>query len=710
MTVRTGSEIKRRRQVTTTHRDVICLIALALFLLMAGAGVAPAEASTSDGEVHRLHLAAEGNGDGERMVTEEETIEERDVETHTLAGVSAGYRFLTLDRSGLRAAPYEYLHSSITGGLLYNRLGRDLKFAVEGNFLNEKDFHGDLLTDYKGLYRIHARTESLFHNLDHLPLFAPAFFFVNRQGQRFDYTPQDLDPTARHGVAVERDLVELRYKPGTYPLHVNLGYWRLLRDGSRQLRFADHTFEATDNTFFSATRRIDRVTHEGTAGVDAHIGPVDLVYTFLIRQFNDNAPIPSDLLATRTTSHALQHNEDPDSRFLSHTVKMHTSLDGGITAGGSFTYGIRENRSRLTDVVGADQATTTTRNVAGDLSYIPCAGFTLAVKYRRQEVDPDSPATLLTSFTTQPVAVRQSFPTSKDVLTTTLSVRPTSLFTVKGEYRGEYTRRDLTTTGDETLNWHGLPENSASHRGTVALLSRPFQGVRLKAQYSYTATDHPVYGTSAATRHEGQLLATYTRTNRWGITANYRGIRENNDAVDRLEITSVTPLAFGPISHPLVRDKASDNVTTSVWVTPVAPLTLSASYGFLRTSIDQGIMFSVISPALLDVANYTSQAQIYAVSGVLRLDERLSLSLALQQVRSFAEFDPKALATTDVSGVREISRLKTVESSLSARADYRLTDTVTCSLDYSYRDYDDKVSSSLNGTVQTIIASVAGRW
>lgn len=690
------------------HRDVMRLIAVALFFLISGLGgvTAMAVAAPSDAAV----LQAEGEGEGEQLVSEEENGEDLLVETHTLVGGFAGYRFLTINGFGGRAAPYEYLHSSGTGGLLFNRLGRDLKYAVEGDYLNENDFRGDLLADYKGLYRLHLRTESLFHNLDHVALFSPAFSFFNDQLQPASYTPEDRDPDAHYGVSVRQDQAEMRYKPGNYPLHFNFGYWRLSRDGSRQLRFADHTFEATSNTFISTTHKVDQVTHEGTAGLDAHIGPVDFVYTFVVRQFYDNVALPSDLLATRTTSQALQHSEDPDSRFFSHTVKLHSSLDGGLTAGGSATFATRENRSRLTDVVGVDQTTTTTKNLAGDLSFIPGANFTLAVKYRRQEVDPDSPTSVFTGYNSQFVMVRQSFPTSKDVLTTTLSLRPTKLFTLKGEYRGEYVHRDLTTTSDETLNWHGLPENSSSHKGSFALLSRAFKGLRLKAQYSYTATDHPVYGTSAASRHEGQLLATYNRANSWGIAANYRAVREENDAIERLEITSTAPVTYDSLSQALARDRATDNLTTSVWFAPFAPLTVSGSYSFLRTSIDQGIMFSVISPALVDMSNYTSQAQVYAVSSVYRFDEKLSLSLALQQVRSLAEFDPQALATTDVSGIKEISRLKTVESSLSARADYRLGAGITCSLDYTYRDYDEKGSSTLDGTVQTITVSLAGRW
>ena len=698
----------------TYRNDVMCLIAVLLLLAALLPPMARAAESNLDhGDALVAPSGSEGEGEWatEQLVTEEETSEEMKLETHTILEGAAGYRFLTVDSNGSRAATYDYLHSSAVGGLSYNRLGKDLKFGLEGIYLNDKDYHGDLLYDYSGFYRLHLRTESLFHNLDHVPLFAPAFTFMNDQRQPATYSPADLDPGGVYGVRVEQDLAQFRYKLHNYPLHVNLGYWRLLREGSRQLRFADHTFEATANTFYSTARPIDRETHEGSVGLDAHVGPVDIVYTFLVRQFGDISAVPRDLFATRTASpQQLPHNETPDSRYLAHTVKLHTSLDGGITAGASYTFGSRDNLSRLSDVQGVEQRGATIRNAAADFSYIPCASFTLALKYRRQDVDNDTPATLLAGFIPQPVSVRPTFNVSRDVATATMSFRPINLLTFKGEYKGEFTHRDLGLSGDETLNWHGLPGNSTTHRGTFAILSRPLKGLRFKAQYSYAATDNPAYGTTPAERHEGQFLATYSRANSWGVTANYHSVRDKNDDIHRLEIVSVTPLVYVPLSQPLGRDKATDNMTTSIWFTPFAPLTISGSYGFLRTSIDQGIMFSVISPSLQDVANYSSQAQIYSVSGVYRFNEKASLSLALQQIRSSSDFDPQPLATVDTSGLKDISRVKAVESSISARADYRFTELFSCALDYSYRDYDEKNSSLSDGSVQTVIASLAARW
>lgn len=701
------------KELQVTYRnDVICLIAVLLLLY----GLFPSMTDAADkdpgqDEVRISRPGGDGDGVTEQLVTDEDTGEERSTETHTIMGGAAGYRFLAVDRNGGRAATYEYLHPSAVGGLFYNRLGKDLKFALEGTYLNDKDYHGDLLYDYSGYYRVHLRTESLFHNLDHDPLFTPAFTFVNDQRQPATYSPVDLDPARTYGVRVEQDLGQFRYKLPYYPLHVNLGYWRLLREGDRQLRFADQTFEATANTIYSATRAIDRETHEGSLGLDAHVGPVDFVYTFLIRQFGDNTAVPRDFFATRTTlPQQLQHNEDPDSRYMAHTIKLHSSLDGGITAGASYTFGSRDNLSRLSDVRGVELRSATIRNAAADFSYVPCANFTLALKYRRQDVDNDSPSTILTSFFSQPVPVRPAFSVSKDAVTATMSFRPLNLLTFKGEYKGEFTHRDLSVFSDETLNWHGLPENSATHKGTFAVLSRPVKGLRLKAQYSYAATDHPAYGTTPSERHEGQFLATYSRANTWGVTANYHSVRDRNDDINRLEITSVSPLTYVPVSQPLARDKATDNVTTSVWFTPFAPLTISGSYGFLRSNTDQGIMFTVVSPSLQDIATYTSLAQIYSVSGVYRFSEKLSLSLALQQIRSSSEFDPRPVATVDTSGLKDISRVKAVESSISARADYRFSELISCALDYSYRDYDEKNSSLFDGSVHTIIASLAARW
>jgi hypothetical protein len=698
-----------------------CLIAVTPFLLHLTALLSFAAENTDTvvgAELTTADEASESGSDGgENMQTGEETTAAVEAHPRTNWGGFTGYRFLSVDGFGGRAAEYNYLHSGVIGGGFLNGIRKDLRFAVDGAYVNDKDYHGDLFLDYSGDYRIHLRTESLFHNLDREQLFSPNF--------RSNSAVPDL--AENYGIKAAQSLAAFRYKLHDFPLHVNLGYWRLAREGSSQLRFADQDFDASPNTIIAEKRPIDRKTLEGTVGFDSHLGPVDIIYDFLVRQFEDNAGIPrsnfvqrADILGnTVRTAGVQQHNEDPDSRYLAHSVKLHTSLAGGIVGAASYTYGKRENLSKLTDIKGADQASVTLHNVAGDFVYTPCKEFTLGMKYRRQEVNNNSPAFLTSSFSVPGiVAVRPSIDTQKDVVVATMSFKPSSLLTIKGEYKGEFLHRDLPAKSDVRLTWF-LHENQDTHRGTVALLSRPLKGLRLSARYSYTATDLPSYGTSFAEKHEGELLAAYNMTNRWGATANYRSIRESNDQIERrLIIPRTDPVKYLPFGNLLSRDKASDNVTAGAWFIPVEKLTISANYGFLRNSTDQAVMFTVVASGSEAVANFTSQAHIVSLNAAYHYTEKLDLSLALQRVYSFSEFQPEnkifvnsaGNITGDTGGIKEISRLKTVETSFSTRGDYHLSRNLSCSLDYTLKDYDEKNSSLFDGTVHTVAAYVSTKW
>ena len=133
---------------------------------------------------------------------------------------------MTVNNFGGRAAEYEYLHSDPVFGGYANYLGVNNKFALEGKFLNDKDFRGELSYDYKGTYRFNLRTDSLFHNLDHERFLFPSFILNGNA-----YIPVDVDPGAAYGIRVQQDLAEFRYKFPLFPVHVNLGYWRIARSG-----------------------------------------------------------------------------------------------------------------------------------------------------------------------------------------------------------------------------------------------------------------------------------------------------------------------------------------------------------------------------------------------------------------------------------------------------------------------------------------------
>lgn len=691
------------------------VMALLLICLLSGFSWKGGEGSASAAETPVAPLAetTEDIG-GEELSQVEPYPESLPIDTHLLVDAFAGYRFLSVNGNGGRAAEYEYLHSNPVLDGLVDYMTRDNKIVLEGGFLNDKDYNGEMTYDHRGIYRFKLRTESLFHNLNHEELFTPDFAnFKNAT-----YSAIDLNPVDRYGIRVEQDLAAFRYKLPFFPLHLNLAYWRMVKEENAQLRFADQDFEGTPNKIFSKTRAIDWQTHEGKFGFDSHLGFLEIIYDFRVREFeNHNSITPRDNFIDRLApgiamERLLEHNENPESIFYSHTIRLHTSLSGGIVGAASYTYGRRENRSDLIDVKGADLTHDILHNVAGDLTYTPCGFFSVAVKYRRQAIDRENPALIGYVFAAnQLVTVRPAIDTQRDAVTVALSYRPFTLLTFKGEYKGEFLSRDNLDSWNQptTIGSLQLPLHTDRHSGTFSILSRPLKGLRLKAQYSYSTADNAEFGNAYGEKHEGALLVTYNAPNRWGVTAN---ARISDESSDHLSISTLDLLAT-PLNYQFSRRRKATNTTMSLWYMPLQGLTLTGSYGFIRNAVDQGVLFSGPLAGSNTLANYTTQAQIYAVNAAYHVDNRVDLSLALQQVRGVSDFDPQLVALAgdmDTSGIRQISQLATVESSLSVRADYRLTRNYSCAVEYTFRDYDEKNSSLFDGRVNTVMLYMAGKW
>lgn len=705
-----------------------------LLMLLLSTGKAAAQEEPKDGVAEPEQAAAEGAVYGDERVVE--ALEEK--------GGRLGYSFVSVDGYGGRAMPYGFLHSSPSGALYYRTLEKDGTFDLEGNFLNEHDYHGDLVIDYKGDYRFHLRTESLFHNLDRETLFSPNFNSGRADvlGAAASFNAFQ-DPPANYGVSSTQDLATFRYRLHNYPLHVNLGYWRLVKDGTVQQRFADVAFEGPVNNIFAVPRRLRHQTQEGSVGFDAHLGWVDIIYDFRVRVFQDQQPIPTasyeprftTLRTPETVGGVQQHNEDPDSRYLSHTIKAHTSLTGGLVASASYSLGQRENLSRLTDVSGVKHSEVNLQNVAGDLVYTPCKPFSAAIKYRRQELENEGRGTVTDVNYVDPVQqAKTPVNSTKDIAILTLAYKPWRELTMTGEYRGEYLNRGYVSAVPTATSF-GLPETAATQKGSLALLYHPARGVRASAKYSYETTDHPSYGTSFEQKHQGELLATYTGKS-WGVTANVSNRREWNDNVEHYfaAFTIINPepgtslLSFSGFtpSPRLSRERTTENANVAFWIAPVERLTLSANYAFLSNRVDQGVLFTgtvVTQPnaGSQAVANFDSHAHVYGVTASYQATEKLDLSLMLQQIRSDSAFTPETavfsvdnngVSTADTSGIRDITRQDTVISLLSARSEYRFTRQLTGSLEYTLQDYNEKnpVLSAQNGTVHAVVAYVTAKW
>lgn len=643
-----------------------------------------------------------------------ETLPERDslptpVKPQVAMEVQTGYRFISVNDYGGRAAEYDYLRSNPVLGVYVSYLGRDHKVTLEGDFVNDKDYRGALGYDFKGRYRFNLASRSLYHNLDQeLLSFSP--FSLNGNA----YTPMNPAFTRGYALTVAEDLARFRYSSSFFPVHLNLGYWRLTRNGTIPLRFADQAFVGPSNTISAGARPVDQQTHEGSFGLDTHLGLFDLIYDFRIRQFGEQAPTLRDPFVERLGQRfggLFEHNSNPDSRFYAHTIRMHTSLAGGMVGAASYTWARQENRSSLTDFTGARQTYNTINNIAGDLSYTPWHTLSVALKYRRQDVERNAPATVASSpgiLVNPTVTVRAPLDTLKDSLTATLLVRPSKLMTVKGEYKGEFLSRENMKGWAQpgSISAIDFPAHSEIHTGSFSLLGKPVKGLKFKAQYKYSTADNPAYADQYEEKQEGTVQVSYNAPNRWGMTTGVRMGKENSE-----HLTIHTLDLFLPSQvYQVPRDKKSAHGTVSLWVVPWRGWTMTGSYGVLRSSTDQAVLLASTVPDSIALTNYKSQAQIYSLNSVYHWDELLDLSLLLQQVRSRARFD--SAATVDTAAATELSRVSRVESALAARADCRLAENLSWALEYTFKDYSDKNAhfSLFNGNVNSIMVYVAASW
>ncbi|MBJ6750641.1 porin family protein [Geomonas anaerohicana] len=649
--------------------------------------------------------------------------DERQVEVLEQKGGSLGYNFVFGEGYRGRAMEYGFLESSRSGGLFYRHMEKDTNLELDGFYLNENDYHADLLMDYKGDYRLHLRTESLYHNLDREILFSPSFT-TGRTDARTPATYTAVqDPVANYGVSVVQDRADFRYRLHNFPLHVNLGYWRYVKEGTIQQRFADTAFEGATNTIYAQRRAVDQQVQEGHVGLDSHLGPVDLVYDFKVRYFEDRLPTPVQTYEPRNhfngaadfAGGARQHNENPDSSFFSHTVKLHTSLAGGLVGSGSYSFEQRENLSELSDTSGARHMKSYLQNAAGDLVYTPTREYTFAVKYRRQEIDHNKRGPFSNSAFADPVVVAKTpSESTRDLVTGTVSYRPTLHLALVGEYRGDFLRRNNVTDLPSETTW-GLPESTSTHTGSLSAYYRPVKGLRTSATYSYASTDHPAYGASFEQRHEAKLLATYTVNNRWGLTSHAILRRDQNDEVRKYLVN----YPFEPLSFSLApltsRSTNSENANIGAWWVPFRGLTLGATYSYLHQEVEQGILFTGVRIGSEAASQFSSRSHVYGVNVSYALSEKSDLAVAAQQIRSAAAFTPTDTTfslTSSTDGIKEISQQNTVISSLSARGEYRFTSALSTTLEYTWNDYNELKSAyqNYNGTVHTIVAGLAAKW
>lgn len=680
---------------------VQCIILLPLFLLLVIMSASPALC-----DVEALHEAE----------TEEDAPDMPKVELkpYNSASAQAGYRFVTPDGPVAAASPYSRLKSGASGGFSAASLGSDLKLSADGRFLHEDDYHTELFLDYAGYYRLHVESGALWHNLlsEALPPSTASF------------TSHPLDTGVVYGTRTSISQVENRIKLGNNPFHLNLGYWQLSREGYEQLRFSDYFNGGTNltNHVYSQSNRVDRITREGSVGLDGHLKWFDLAYVFRIRDFSNEAPdnrFQFSNTANGATIPGFQaHDTIPDSQVTSHSIKLYSDLSGGLVGTAAYTLTQRENNGGHGDALPSSPPKDTIHNMAGDISYTPFKELSFALKYRHQEIDLDTPLSVNYPFATAGLLqVRPATDTIKDVFIFSSILKPYPRMIYRLEYSAELESRDNVrdqqTPVSATSAIHS--DSRQTHTGKISFYWRPSNtNMKVNASYSYAACDNPAYGSSFSDQHTGKLLLTYTSSGRWGLTGSYLAEYESGESKARTVLPA--PVA----TYALPRASRNNSANASFWFSPLERLTITTSYSYLESDIDQTILFtnnpSAANTDPLTATNYHASSHIYGIDAVYAATEQLDLSLAFQQVLSVSRFAapsrtyPLTVAGTfDTTGITDLTRLDTTETGVSARADWRVTAMLGCVLDYSYRLYDSG-NPIYDGSVHTTMLSLKARW
>ncbi|QEM66696.1 MtrB/PioB family outer membrane beta-barrel protein [Geobacter sp. FeAm09] len=227
-----------------------------------------------------------------------------------------------------------------------------------------------------------------------------------------------------------------------------------------------------------------------------------------------------------------------DSRVTSHTVRVYTDMSGGLVGTAAYVLTQRENDADRGDARPSSKPTQTLHSVAGDLTYTPFKELSLALKYRRQESQRETPATISSSYsqipstTTLPgvytstsgvLLVRPGIDTTKDTFTLSGMYRPSQQVTYRLEYRAVLESRDNVPNSDLSPGDPAAIHNEyrQTHTGLANVAWRPLPGFKMNATYTYKTADNPEWKTSASESHKGELFATYAKSGVWGGTASF---------------------------------------------------------------------------------------------------------------------------------------------------------------------------------------------
>jgi hypothetical protein len=599
------------------------------------------------------------------------------------------YYWVSLDRSP-RAAEYQFLYSSF-GGIVqteYDPLPH--RFSLDTNYLNRKDYIGEMDYSYRDVVVVDLLTRGMFHNLDHLDLgvddpttSSPSF--------------TDLNPGDRYGIESQLRRAFVRFKTPNFPFHLYADAITTDREGKVQQLFLRGFTGGLDKV--SQTRDIDWNSQEVWVGVNSHLGPVEADYSHSEKKF---LSLEDKALFDVYPLFAVPHNLAPDLKSSSDTIKLHTSYTGKIVAAVTYSSGDKKNLD--------SGAKVDFRNAAGDLTITPVSGLMLVLKFRHYTLDSSGPDTVTLSGIGSTFNVRVPISSNRDVVAGTIRYRVTDHMIVKGEYTVDLIERDAfhgtdltplqiapTPTGTGPDAWD-VAHRTLKSTEKLGISYRLTNKLSLRADYSATQVTDPAYAADPDRISSGKTTVTWTPYSRIIALASYGGVREKRDNL-------TAPLAGG--NRKADRDQALGSVTLFLGNSS----SVTASYLYFKNKTSEVLTFTDQAGAfnVEDRVPYGDKAQVFSVAASQALGEGATLTAEASKSYSSGSFRVDG-SVPNTEGIDVLSDMRVVEDIYTAGLEMQFSRNVGSELRYQHRHYDDKIDNTQDGRVDLALATLHVRW
>jgi hypothetical protein len=448
----------------------------------------------------------------------------------------------------------------------------------------------------------------------------------------------------------------------------------------------------------SQKRDINWDTTDITVGLNSHLGPIEADYSHREKRLDASGQrlmTESYEASADRAAGVFPHSLVSDIESSTDTLKVHTSHTGKITA--ALTASATESENRISGAQ-ADYV-----SVAGDVRWMPLTKLTFFFKYRHRERDASARTTLpvgylnFASYTPAVVGgvvIRPLISSKSDTFSATVRMRALKKLDLRAGFKHRAT--DRSTSGV----WRVSPSTS---RNSVFLSAagRMAKSLKVDGKYEYRHESSPAYNTQPEDSHRGRVAVTWSPLERLMAFLSYDLTRGGSDNV-------IIEDSLG-VGHASDRDIKHDKVMGSLSYLFGEGLSLTGTYAYLRSSVEQGQIYGETAPLTVEDARYRNEAHNVSVSSFYSPTERLRLGAGVSHTRSRGDF------SSGSAGVASFSRLEVWETIYSASADYELSGGWGLEANYKFTDFDDRVENPENptfsdGEAHLLFVSLSKEW